>query len=107
MQVPSPSTWMEPPSRIKSLLFTSPGHVVLAWTEEEGDVQYAMSRACLEYLEQALDARGRRLKSFRAIRLSLSQGKYRPSHKPPQALNPQSTPRTSPWLFFTKVGARD
>ncbi len=45
--------------------FTSPGHVVLAWTEEEGDVQYAMSRACLEYLEQALDAQGRRLKVHR------------------------------------------
>ncbi len=41
--------------------FTAPGHVVLAWTEDETDVQYAMSAACLTYLEQAVDARGRRL----------------------------------------------
>lgn len=42
--------------------FTAPGEVVLAWTEDEKDEQYAMSRACLEYLEQAVDARGRSLK---------------------------------------------
>ena len=36
--------------------FTAPGEVVLAWTEDRTDVQYAMSRACLDYLEQALDA---------------------------------------------------
>lgn len=42
--------------------FTAPGEVVLAWTEDESDVQYSMSKACLEYLEQARDARGRRIK---------------------------------------------
>ena len=42
--------------------FTSPGEVVLAWTEDTEDVQYAMSRACLEYLESVTDAGGRRLK---------------------------------------------
>lgn len=42
--------------------FTAPGEVVLAWTQDRTDVQYAMSRACLDYLEQALDARGRRIK---------------------------------------------
>ncbi len=42
--------------------FTAPGEVVLAWTEDEADVQYAMSKACLEVLEQASDAKGRRLK---------------------------------------------
>lgn len=42
--------------------FTAPGEVVLAWTEDEGDVQYAMSRACLAYLEGEADARGRKLK---------------------------------------------
>lgn len=42
--------------------FTAPGEVVLAWTQDETDVQYAMSRACLDYLEQALDARGRRIR---------------------------------------------
>lgn len=41
--------------------FTAPGEVVLAWTEDETDVQYAMSKACLEYLEGSIDARGRRL----------------------------------------------
>ena len=42
--------------------FTAPGEVVLAWTQDQTDVQYAMSRACLDYLEQALDARGRRIR---------------------------------------------
>ena len=42
--------------------FTAPGEVVLAWTEDETDVQYAMSKACLEYLKQSMDARGRRIK---------------------------------------------
>ncbi len=42
--------------------FTAPGEVVLAWTEDEGDVQYAMSKACLDYLEQAVDAKGRKIK---------------------------------------------
>lgn len=42
--------------------FVRPGEVVLAWTEDETDVQYAMSKACLEMLEQAVDARGRRIK---------------------------------------------
>lgn len=42
--------------------FTAPGEVVLAWTQDETDVQYAMSRACLDYLEQVLDARGRRIR---------------------------------------------
>lgn len=42
--------------------FTAPGEVVLAWTDDERDPQHAMSKACLEYLEQAKDARGRKLK---------------------------------------------
>ncbi|MBE5873499.1 MAG: agmatine deiminase [Lachnospiraceae bacterium] len=42
--------------------FTAPGEVVLAWTEDKSDVQYAMSKACLEILEKASDARGRKLK---------------------------------------------
>lgn len=39
--------------------FTSPGEVVLAWTDDENDPQYAMSKACLEVLERETDARGR------------------------------------------------
>lgn len=39
--------------------FVKPGQVVLAWTEDEADVQYEMSRACLEYLRHVKDARGR------------------------------------------------
>ncbi|MCM1025868.1 MAG: agmatine deiminase [Roseburia sp.] len=42
--------------------FTAPGEVALAWTENRDDPQYAMSKACLDYLEGSLDARGRRLK---------------------------------------------
>ncbi len=42
--------------------FVKPGEAVLAWTDDEEDVQYAMSRASLEYLESALDAKGRRIK---------------------------------------------
>lgn len=42
--------------------FVAPGEVVLAWTEDESDIQYAMSKACLDYLEKAVDAKGRRIK---------------------------------------------
>ena len=42
--------------------FTAPGEVVLAWTEDREDVQYAMSGACLNCLEEAVDARGRKLR---------------------------------------------
>ena len=42
--------------------FTAPGEVVLAWTEDESDVQYPMSRACLEVLEKSVDAKGRKLR---------------------------------------------
>lgn len=42
--------------------FVAPGEVVLAWTEDEDDVQYAMSKACLDYLEKAVDAKGRHIK---------------------------------------------
>lgn len=42
--------------------FTAPGHVVLAWTEDKEDVQYEMSKSCLDYLEQAVDARGRHIR---------------------------------------------
>ena len=41
--------------------FLRPGEVVLAWTEDESDPQYAMSAADLAYLESVTDARGRRL----------------------------------------------
>ncbi len=42
--------------------FTKPGEVVLAWTEDREDPQYAMSAACLEVLEKSVDAAGRRIK---------------------------------------------
>lgn len=42
--------------------FVAPGEVVLAWTDDEQDVQYAMSKACLDYLEQVTDAKGRKIK---------------------------------------------
>lgn len=42
--------------------FTAPGEVVLAWTEDAGDPQYAMSAACLEVLEGTRDAKGRSIR---------------------------------------------
>jgi agmatine deiminase len=42
--------------------FVKPGEVVLAWTDNEDDPQYAMSKADLEYLEGETDACGRKIK---------------------------------------------
>ncbi len=42
--------------------FTKPGEVVLAWTDDEDDPQYAMSHACLEVLERERDAKGRAIR---------------------------------------------
>lgn len=42
--------------------FVAPGHVVLAWTDDEKDPQYEMSKKCLDYLENQTDAKGRKLK---------------------------------------------
>jgi agmatine deiminase len=42
--------------------FTAPGEVVLAWTDDEADPQYPLSRADFDYLSREADARGRRLK---------------------------------------------
>lgn len=41
--------------------FVAPGEVVLAWTEDENDPQYAMSNACLKALEEQRDAKGRKI----------------------------------------------
>lgn len=41
--------------------FIRPGEVVLAWTDDENDPQYAYSKASLEALEAAVDAKGRKL----------------------------------------------
>lgn len=40
--------------------FVRPGEVVLAWTDDEEDPQWALSNASLRVLEQETDARGRR-----------------------------------------------
>ncbi len=42
--------------------FVRPGEVVLAWTDDESDPQYALSCADLEVLENETDALGRRFK---------------------------------------------
>lgn len=39
----------------------APGEIVLAWTDDESDPQYALSRADYEYLSRETDAKGRRL----------------------------------------------
>ena len=41
--------------------FTKPGQVVLAWTDNKDDPQYAMSLASRKALEEATDAKGRKL----------------------------------------------
>jgi len=41
--------------------FTSPGHVLLNWTDDRADPQYEISRDAHERLSLAVDARGRRL----------------------------------------------
>lgn len=41
--------------------FTSPGNVVLAWTDDKDDPQYKMSKNCLEILENETDAMGRNI----------------------------------------------
>ena len=41
--------------------FVAPGEVVLAWTDDETDPQYPLSRADYDYLAGQTDARGRRL----------------------------------------------
>jgi agmatine deiminase len=41
--------------------FIRPGEVVLAWTDNQEDPQYALSTASLQALEQAVDAKGRHL----------------------------------------------
>ena len=41
--------------------FVAPGEVVLAWTDDESDPQYALSKASLDALEAAADAKGRKI----------------------------------------------
>lgn len=41
--------------------FIRPGEVVLAWTPDENDPQYALSKQCFDYLEGERDAKGRKL----------------------------------------------
>lgn len=42
--------------------FIKPAEVVLAWTDDENDFQYSRSKACLEVLENTVDAKGRKIK---------------------------------------------
>ncbi len=42
--------------------FTAPGEAVLAWTDDETDPQYEMSRRDLEVLERETDAKGRKIR---------------------------------------------
>lgn len=41
--------------------FTAPGKVVLAWTDNQNDPQYAYSKSCANYLAQQTDACGRKM----------------------------------------------
>lgn len=42
--------------------FTAPGEVVLAWTDDESDPQFALSNACLQTLADERDAKGRAIR---------------------------------------------
>ena len=42
--------------------FVAPAHVVLAWTDNENDPQYELSKAALDYLSGEKDAKGRNIK---------------------------------------------
>lgn len=42
--------------------FVAPGEVVLAWTDDQSDPQYALSKASLDALEAATDAKGRKIR---------------------------------------------
>ncbi|MFO0323679.1 MAG: agmatine deiminase [Burkholderiales bacterium] len=42
--------------------FVAPGEVLLAWTDDTSDPQYAFSRTALDVLEASRDAKGRRLR---------------------------------------------
>lgn len=42
--------------------YVRPGEVVLAWTDDESDPQYAISKAAYEVLANSTDAKGRKLK---------------------------------------------
>lgn len=42
--------------------FVKPAEVVLAWTDDTGDPQYAYSKSCLDILENSTDAKGRPFK---------------------------------------------
>jgi agmatine deiminase len=41
--------------------FVKPGKVILAWTDDESDPQYGISKENLDYLESETDAKGRKL----------------------------------------------
>lgn len=41
--------------------FVKPGHVVLAWTDDETDPQYQMSKSCYDILSKERDAKGRKI----------------------------------------------
>ena len=41
--------------------FIAPAEAVLAWTDDKNDPQYSLSKACLDYLENETDAKGRRI----------------------------------------------
>ncbi|GEO75119.1 agmatine deiminase [Levilactobacillus namurensis DSM 19117] len=42
--------------------FVKPGEIALAWTDDQNDPQYAISKENLEILENATDAKGRKIK---------------------------------------------
>jgi agmatine deiminase len=90
--------------------FVRPGEVVLSWTRDKGDPQYAISRDAYERLMDARDARGRRLKVHKlqqpgplfmtadeAAGVDAAAGsKARPGGRPPGGVVRQFLPRYAP-----------
>lgn len=54
--------------------FAEPGVVLLAWTDDRSDPQYAISQEALQLLEQTTDARGRHL---RVVKIPVPAPLYR------------------------------
>ena len=71
--------------------FTAPGEVVLAWTDDENDPQYEMSKACLSVLENVTDAKGRGM-IFTGDGMDFSALPYTP-HEIENAMHPYELPQ--------------
>ena len=105
--------------------FVKPGEVLLAWTDDENDPQYARSRAAFDLLSHTVDAKGRSFvihklpipkhpiciteEDLLAMILKLAKISGKPGNALPPAISiftlpitvsffPGSAMKTTPWL---------